>query len=203
MNGFVNNKFKKTWILILQISLTMIIFENHLLGQTQEKQEEKWAKDIFNKRTQILDYPKFKGQITILDSNSFKFNEKTLIIDNPGEGLKVLLTNGIFYPNIITGNSVALIKTQQQVDSLSDSQKVFYNMSRTDSLRISDFEELKSLNKSPTQKKFKFYLYRLGIMNPTVYYIELTNENATNDFNQLEFMKGCKVTYIEKGSILL
>ncbi len=111
--------------------------------------------------------------------------------------------NGIFYPNLIVGNSVAVIKTKQQLDSLSDSQKVFYNMSRTDRLRISDFEELKSLSKSPKKKRFKFYLYRFGIMNPTIYYIELTNEKATKDFNQIEFMKGCRVTYIEKGSILL
>ena len=119
------------------------------------------------------------------------------------EGLKVLLENGIFYPNIITGNSETVFKIKQQLDSLSDSQKAFYNMSRTDSLRISDFEELKSLSKSHKQKRFKFYLYRLGMMNPTIYYIELTNEKATKDFSLLEFMKECRVTYIEKGSILL
>ena len=203
MNGFVNNKFNKAWIWILQISLSMMIFENHLLAQTQGQQEEKWAKDIFNKHAKIHDYPIFTGQITKLDSNSFKFDEKTLIVYDLSDGLKILLKNGIFYPNIIIGNHVAVIKSKQQLDSLSDSQKVFYNMSRTDSLRISDFEELKSLSKSPKQKRFKFYLYSFGIMNPTIYYIELTNEKATKDSNLLEFMKGCRVTYIEKGSILL
>lgn len=203
MNGLVKNKFNKAWIWILQISLTIIMFDNHLFAQTQGQQEEKLAQDIFNKNTKIQDYPKFTGQITRLDSNSFKFDEKTLIVDNPSEGLKILLVNGIFYPNIIVGNTVAVIKTKQQLDSLSVSQKVLYNMFRTDSLRISDFEELKSLSESPKQKRFKFYLYRLGIMNPTIYYVELTNEKATKDFSVLEFMKGCRVTYIEKGSILL
>jgi hypothetical protein len=86
MNRFVNNELKKAWILILQISFTIMIFENHLLAQTQGQQEEKWAKEVFNKRTQILDYPKFPGQITKLDSNSYRFDEKTLVVDNPGEG---------------------------------------------------------------------------------------------------------------------
>ena len=203
MNRMINNRFNKAWILILQILLSNIMFENHLLAQTQGQQEEKWANDIFNNRIKSHDYPKFTGQITKLDSNSFKFDEKTLIVDDLSEGLKVLLENGIFYPNIIVGNSIAVIKTKQQLDSLSVSQKVLYNMFRTDSLRISDFEELKSLSKSPKKKRFKFYLYSLGFMNPMIYYIELTNENATEDFKPVEFIKGCRVTYIEKGSILL
>jgi len=203
MNGFVNNKFNKIMILLLQMSLAIIIFENHLLAQTQGQQEEEWAKDIFNKRIKIQDYPKFTGQIIRLDSNSFKFDEKILIIGHLSEGLKVLILNGIFYPNIVVGNNVAVIKTKQELDSLSDTQRLLYNFSRTDSISISDFEELKSLNNSPKQKRFKFYLYNFWIVNPTVYYIELTNENATKDSNQIEFMKGCRVTYIEKGSILI
>ncbi|PKP23932.1 MAG: hypothetical protein CVU06_05815 [Bacteroidetes bacterium HGW-Bacteroidetes-22] len=202
MKGFVNNNFNKVWICILQITLTIIIFENHLLAQTQGQKEEKWAKDIFNKHTKIQDYPKFTGQITKLDSNSFKFDEKTLIMLTHSEELKILLENGIFYPNIIVGNSVAVTKTKQQLDSLSDSQKFFYNISRTDSLKISNFEELKSLSKSPKQKIFKFYLYNFGIMKPTICYIELTNKDGTKGFDRIEFMKGCRVTYFEDSGIL-
>ena len=180
-----------------------LIFDNHLCAQTQGSQEEVWAVDIFNKHRKIQDYPKFTGQITMLDNNSYKFDEKTLIVDNLSEGLKVLLKDGIFYPNIIVGNGVALIKTKQQLDSLSDSQKSFYNMFRTDSVMISDFELIKSLSKSPKLKRFKFYLYRFGFMNPTIYYIELTNKNGKKNISLKDFMKGCKVTYIEKGSIIL
>jgi hypothetical protein len=202
MKRFVN-KLVKLRILILQILLIIVMFDSHLFAQTQGQEEEKWAKDIFKKRAQIQNYPKFSGKIIKLDNNSFKFDEKTLIVDNPSEGLKALLQNGIFYPNIIVGNSVAIIKTKQELDSLTDTQRVFYNMTRTDSITISDFEELRSLSKPPKQKRFKFYLYSIGMMNPTVFYIELTNEKATRNCSLIEFMNGSRVTYIEKGSLLL
>ncbi len=197
------NKLIKTLPTILFTCLILFGLDIELLGQTQEKLELKWAKENFKENHQTQLYPKFTGKIIKLDSNSYKFDEKTLTIDNPSNELKCLLENGIFYPGIITENRDTVTKTKQELDSLSESERLFYNMSRTDSLRISDFEELKSIEKSPKQRRFKFYLYRLGSMNPQICFIELTNENAKKDFSLGEFIKDCKVTYFEKGSILL
>lgn len=197
------NKLIKTLPAILFTCLILFGLDIDVFGQTQEKLELKWAKENFRQNHQIQLYPKFTGNIAKLDSNSYKFDEKTLTIDNPSDELKYLLENGIFYPGIITGNSDTVTKTKQELDSLSESQRLFYNMSRTDSLRISDFEELKSIEKSPKQRRFKFYLYRLGVMNPQICFVELTNENAKKDFSLGEFIKDCKVTYFEKGNILL
>ncbi|RKD86388.1 hypothetical protein [Mangrovibacterium diazotrophicum] len=197
------NKLIKTLPAILLTCLTLFGLDNEINAQTQAKLELKWAKENFKENYQTQLYPRFTGKIIKLDSNSYKFDEKTLIIDNPSDELKYLLENGIFYPGIITGNIDTVTKTKQELDSLSESQRLFYNMSRTDSLRISDFEELKSIEKSPKQRRFKFYLFRLGFMNPQICFIELTNEKAKKDFSLGEFIKDCNVTYFKKGSILL
>jgi hypothetical protein len=201
--------------IIMKNSLRIFIFficifplistlENGLYAQTQGEQEKKWAKSTFRKQTDSKVYPIFSGEITIIDSTTFKFDEKTIILLNDARPeITVLLQNGIFYPNIITGDKKAVIKTQSELDTLTETETVIYNWSRTDMVKISHFEEIKTFFKSPKTRKFQFYLYRLGLMNATVCYVELTNKSATRKTSVLEFMKNSHVTFFKEGSILL
>jgi hypothetical protein len=74
---------------------------------------------------------------------------------------------------------------------------------RNDSLRITDFEEVPFLNKSPTIRRFRFWLFTKGFMNPTVYFIELTNENATSKTDIRSFIKDSNLTFFINGWIII
>ena len=97
----------------------------------------------------------------------------------------------------------SVVKSEVELDTLSTMQKVFYNMTRTDSLTISDFEELKFLNKSNTQKRFRFWLFRKGTANPTVCFIELTNDKANDKTDFTTFINGAVLTYFKSGWIVI
>lgn len=150
------------------------------------------------------DYPKFDGQITVLDSNTYKFNEKTLVLLTHNKDLKILLKNGIFYPNIITGDFVAEVKTQEEIAALSDTARILYHFNRIDSIMISDFREIPYFNSvDPTFRKYKFLFFRKGFMNAQECYVELTNKYATKYTPKDEFLKTCKVTRFIRGNILI
>jgi hypothetical protein len=93
---------------------------------------------------------------------------------------KNIFSSGIFYPSVITGQS------------LSDY-----------CLIISNFEELDFLSKTPTQKKFRFWLQGIGIVNPTVCFIELTNQDATENTDIETFIKGASLTFYKEGWIII
>lgn len=172
---------------------------NGLLERRGEKSEIK----IGNYK-QEQDYPKFKGIITVLDSNSYKFNEKTLVLLTNNNDLRILLKNGIFYPNIITGDFVAEIKSKEEIAALSDTARIIYSFTRTDSIMISDFHEMPYFNSvDPTFRKYKFLLWRIGFMNPQECYIDLESKYATKETTKEEFLRTCKVVRFEKGSILI
>lgn len=153
---------------------------------------------------QEQDYPKFNGLITVLDSNSYKFDEKTLVLLTNNSDLRILLKNGIFYPNIITGNVVAEIKAKEEIATLSDTARILYNFNRIDSIMISDFREIPYFNSvDPCFRKYKFLLFRKGLMNAQECFIELTNKNATKETPTDKFLKTCRVTRFEYGSILI
>ncbi len=169
----------------------------------QGEQEDYWVKELFKQKYKKHKYKKFNGQITIIDSITIKYNEKTLIIINTRPELISIFQRGIFYPNVITGNYTAEVKSKQELDSMTTEQKVFYNITRTDSLTISNFEELQFLSESPEYKRFRFWLFRKGMMNPTVYFIELTNKKASKHTELADFIEKAKLTFFEKGWLIL
>jgi hypothetical protein len=70
-----------------------------------------------------------------------------------------------------------------------------------DSLSIGQFEELKSLETSSKQKRFKFLYTIKGLINPIVDLIELTNEKASANADLVTFLKGARVTYLRQLTI--
>ena len=170
--------------------------------KNQGEQEDYWAEQLFEKEYSKTYFDKFKGDIVII-GNGFIFGEKTFVITNTTKELKPIFSSGLFYPNIITGDGKPITKSQAELDTLSTLQKMFYNMSRSDSLTISEFEELKFLTKSYTQKRFRFWLFRKGTANPTVCFIELTNDKASIKTDMTTFINGAALTYFKSGWIVI
>ncbi|TDH26895.1 hypothetical protein EXU57_08805 [Segetibacter sp. 3557_3] len=170
--------------------------------KSQGEQEDYWAYRLFEKTYFKTHFDKFKSDI-VINGDGFIFGDKTLVVINTPKNLKTVFSSGIFYPNIITGDTRSVVKSQAEQDTLSVAEKVFYNMTRTDSLTISDFEELKFLSNSPKYKRFKLRLWRKGSANPTACFIELTNENATDKTELTEFIIGASLTFFKEGWLVI
>jgi hypothetical protein len=170
--------------------------------KNQGEQEDYWAEQLFKNEYCKTHFDKYKGDI-VINANSFIFGDKTFVIVNTPNELKPIFSSGIFYPAIITGDTKSVVKSQAELDTLSTAQKVFYNMTRTDSLTISGFEELKFLTKSNTQKRFRFWLFRKGTANPTVCFIELTNDKAHDKTDLTTFIDGAVLTFFKSGWIVI
>ncbi len=187
-------------ILIIIIFLFGKVFsQEENLNQTKYQ----FAKNIFEKEYFKTKYEKFNGKIEFVNKNTIKFDEKTLIIPDVKDEFKSIFTKGIFHPNIIFGNHITKLKTKDELDKMTTNEKVFYNMSRTDSLTIGNFEELNLLNPNHKIKRFLVWVYTKGTMNPTEYYIELENKKAKRKTKLSDFLKNATLTFCKKGTIII
>ena len=165
--------------------------ENDRILKNIREQENSRVAKIFSQN-----YMRFDGKILIVNENTIKYDDEVLLIYNTSNELKAIFEKGIFYPSIITGPVKKGLSRKEELDS---TMKIL----RNDSLSISDFEEQNNFGGSPKEKKFEFLLFSKGRMNPTVYYIELTNDNATRETDLKTFINGARLSLVTKGSILI
>ena len=170
--------------------------------KNQGEQEDYQAEKLFEEKYTKQNNKRFTGDIAVIDKNNIKFGNKVLRAYFSPE-LKSIFTQGIFYPQIITGDSVSPKKSEEEISKMTEVQKVFYNMAQNDTLSIGEFEELKFLSTSPTIKRFRFWEYRNGSANPHVYFIELTNSTADKSTDLATFIKGATLTFVKEGWIII
>jgi hypothetical protein len=190
--------------------ITILFLFNFLFGFSQKRefknqgeQENYWAEILFEKEYKKQDYNKFNGKIEIISDVKIKFENKDLIVYCPKEYLSIF-TTGIFYPQLILGNTENnKILSNEEQEKLSTEERFRYNLNRNDSFSISAFEELVFLTKSHKTKRFRFWNIRLGFTNPQVYFIELTNEKATEETLLQEFIQNAQLTFIKAGHIVM
>lgn len=75
-------------------------------------------------------------------------------------------------------------------------------MAGINGLNFGNFKEL-HLEDIPTKKRFSFWLSRKKIMNPEIYYFELTNENATKETSMEAFIRGARLSILREGGVIL
>ena len=143
--------------------------------KNQGEQEDYWAENFFKEKYVAQNYSIFSGDISEIDKNTFKYDTQILVLDNINPKLKSVFTKGILYPQII-GNNASF---------------------------ISGFEELKFLNISPKIKRFRFYLHNKNVMNPTVYLLEITNEQATEKTEIESFIENGTLAFLKSGWIIM
>ena len=170
--------------------------------RSQGEQEDYQAKKLFEEKYTKQNYKRFTGDIAVIDKNNIRFGNKILRAYFSPE-FKSIFTQGIFYPQIITGDSVSTKKSAEEVSKMTIEQKVFNNMTQNDTFAIGEFEELKFLSTSPTIKRFRFWEYRKWSANPKVHFIELTNTTADNSTDLETFIKGATLTFVKDGWIIL
>ncbi|MCW4468268.1 hypothetical protein OGH69_04755 [Flavobacterium sp. MFBS3-15] len=171
--------------------------------RNNEERENDSAIQLFEKEYLKQEYDTFEGKITVIDHNTILFDNKTLLGNIPAEYLSIF-TKGIFYPQLLLGNAENTpVKSDSEYKSLSEKEKFAYIISRNDTMKIYGFEELKFLQVSPKVKRFRFRYYRQGFTNPTIYFIELTNEEANEQTSPETFIKGARLTFLTDGWIMV
>lgn len=172
--------------------------------KNQGEQENYWAEQLFEQKYSKQTFEKFNGKITIIDKTNIVFNNKTLEFWDIKPELIQIFIEGIFYPQILIDNEEnIIIKSEDELKLLTQNERIFYNFKRIDKLRISNFEELPFLSKSRKVKRFRFWKYSFGSINPQVYFIELTNENANEKTDINLFIKEAKLTFVKDGWIVI
>jgi len=173
----------------------------HCLGQTDNEIKYQFAKGVFNSKEYVKgNYDRFSGRIDSIDSNTFRLGEKILKIETGNHELRKLIGIGVFNADEIFGKKIL---KKAKIDSSNSNQKVIFNLTRNDSLVICCFESLEKLNPNPQTKRFMFRVMRIGIANPTEYYIELYNDEATKETELDEFIENSKMSFYYKGTLIL
>ncbi|PNQ72884.1 hypothetical protein C1T31_09250 [Hanstruepera neustonica] len=168
---------------------------------------QEFFKRIYEKQSYSI-YPKEIKEITIdeiewVNETKFIYDDKSFKIYEKNETLKLILKKGILYPQLFSGFSTELRKSDNELDSLSVSDRAFYEMSRGDNLTISNLEELKFLSESPKIKRFRFWVMFPKTTNAREYMIELTNENADKNTELKEFIENSKLTFLKMSNIII
>lgn len=70
-------------------------------------------------------------------------------------------------------------------------------------LKINISDELTELNPSYKVKRFRLSVHMFNIMNPTVYFIELTNKDATPEMDIMKFIEGANLTFLKQGWVMI
>ena len=154
-----------------------------------------------NNELDFQECKRFTGKIEHISPNVYKFGDKVLTVKT-ATPLKKIFEKGIFNPDVIFGEETT-IKSKAEIDALSETEKVFFDMSRNDSLVISFF---KSQNFGPTSQRvkqvstpqrkwFKFWVFKRGISNPSEYIVELYNDKATKETTMEEFIEDSKMRF--------
>jgi len=163
-------------------------------AQTQGDHEKVLAEKYFETKYKPQLHNRYIGKVLVVNENMFKYDEEILLVYNTNKDYKVIFENGTLYPALITGDVEKGLVRKEDLKSM-----VF----RNDSLRISNFHELTFLEKTPKVKRFEFWLFFKGFANPTVYFVELTNKNATRRTSLFEFLKNARLTFFEKAWMTL
>jgi hypothetical protein len=185
---------------ILRILLIIITCLTQTFGQNSKYD---FARGVFTKEYIKQNHQRFSGHVRQINEHTFRYGDKVLIVDAEDGRLLTIFSKGIFHPDIIDKRRATKPLTKVQLDTLTESEQVFYNLARNDSTIIGSLEELEKLNPDSKRKRFVFWLYRKGMMNPTECYFELYNDKGTKEMMIEEFINNSKLTFYHRGTLIL
>lgn len=145
--------------------------------KNQNETEDSAEVQFFNRWYSEQKFPRYKG-IIVISGDTARYADKYILIPTSKE-FRNIFSGGIFYPEIIGSGKSEL------------------------RLAIYNFRELKALNDLPSRKRYWFWLYENGLLNPIVCFIELTNQNATDKTDIETFINGASLTFFKEGWIII
>ena len=180
----------------LFLLLTFLIRVNNTYSQTQKDWEVSRIKDIYSNKYSDTLYKKYEQAISKYNSNSYRFGDRILLTSEASNELELLLRYGLFYPQLVTGDST--IKYSTEVDS-----NAITRLSQNDTLTISSFQEIKVYPNNYQKKRFLVYIWFKGMLNPNLYTLELTDNTANETTTLQSFFKNASLTFLKYITILI
>ncbi|RQO32206.1 hypothetical protein DBR32_00915 [Taibaiella sp. KBW10] len=187
---------------MFKICLCFSLFSFSLKGQGNEASKYQFSRDEFKRHYKRTEYPRFTGLIQEVDATTIRFDDKVLTIRIDDINKQIFL-KGIFYPNVFKGEETIVAKTDKELATMSENEQIFHNGLRNDSLTIGAFDALEDLNPDYKTKRYRFWLFGKGIMNPTECYFELYNKDATPEYEDKEFINGAVLTFFRRGTLII
>ena len=145
-------------------------------------------------------HPGYPQQIEEIAKDWFRYGDRIINIAIEDTSFRRFFTSGIFNPDIIFGK---LPDPVSQTGDTSAQTGLVNSFFRSDSLSICCFEELSALNPDPQTRRFSFWLFKPGLMNPTEYYIEFYNKHAIKKTSSAKFIAGSYMTFFAVGTVIL
>lgn len=169
------------------------------IAKNQGELEDCWAVKVFKNEYQKSEFYKYGGLVLEINNNVLKYDKQYFVMIDSKESSKMIFERGIIYPALVSETN----SSPKMPDSVINRRGKFFNLFKGDSLYIAHVEEMIFLSISPQIKRFRFWLYREGLINPTVYLFELENKKATKNTDLLGFIEGAKLTFINKGWLVM
>lgn len=183
------------------ISIILYCFcQTYVYGQNSKYQ---FAKRVFEREYKKQQFEKFEGVVERIDERTFRFGEKVLDVDTEDSTLMTIFSQGVFHADIIGGKETIKALTKAPLDTMAIERQIFSNLSGNDTIRIVGVEELRKLNPNAKTKRFIFWHYQKGLLNPTECYFELYNSSGTDKMKLAEFVSGSKLTFYHRGTIII
>jgi hypothetical protein len=147
--------------------------------ENQGDQERYWTKQYFLLKYKLQHYDKYKGKVAQDEHSNFLYGNDSISVVKDDPILKAILLSGLLYPKLF-------------------SEFLYVKSPR---VTLDDIEELPQLSTSPKVKRFKYLLWPKGMLNPSVYLIEITNNNANNKTSLINFIKEAELTFLAQSWI--
>ena len=123
--------------ILLTIVLTVCF--TYTFGQNSEDNKYYLPTDVFKSEIYKAErHPKFDGEIKKVGKTYYIFGEKKLQISLEDTTMWAIFRTGIFNPDIVFGKETTY-KEQAELDTMSQNQRILYNLVRNDSLSICCF----------------------------------------------------------------
>lgn len=185
------------------LTILLSVWLAAVFGQDAADSKYRFATGVFKSELyKPAMFQRFGRAIKKVGNTYYQFGDKQLKVALQDTTMLIIFQSGIFNPDIVFGKET-IHKEQASVDTLPQSQRLICNLTRNDSLSICCFEPLGLLDPNPQTKRFKFWVFRKGMANPTEYYLELQNDKATKATPLKEFLESSTMTFYYEGTIII
>lgn len=185
--------------ILYTISLSLLL-SVPVFGQKKDKAgpKDKAVIEHFKNDYKKKNYKRFAGTITV-NVNQVLFDNKIIFYNESDKIIKLLLREGLVYPQLLTGFQVDKFenedsdRTQKRFAKL---QKNWKDAFEVNNIKLSNASELVFLSPDPIIKRFKVLCKDPKFPNMMAYYFELTNKNGDKNTSTEDFIKNAKLTHI-------
>jgi hypothetical protein len=166
----------------------------------QRRQEKNWSQRVQQGIYVKQGFERYNGKIEVLGDTAIKYDEVVLQLHTERPEYRIIFEKGIFYPSVLNGNYSGG-SWEKTKNGLSDSTNIFNSPSS--SIGVGVYEEIKTKENTYKTKRFRFWVWRRGLMNPKEYIMDLENDSATETTDLKTFIINSKLTYIKFITIII